>query len=67
MMPFIKINGLPGKVYIPDKLPDNRKKNTCPDCFSCQMCSDTRCQVCTNNHHAIKKHNCTCGKPDNEK
>ena len=25
-MPFINIKGLPGKVYVPEKLPDNQKK-----------------------------------------
>lgn len=66
MMPFIEINGLPGKVYVPEALPTHCKKHKCADCFSCQMCSDTRCRVCTNNHHATKTHNRTCGKPDNE-
>ena len=22
------------------------KKHTCPDCFSCQWCSDERCRLC---------------------
>jgi len=66
-MPFIEINGLPGKVYVPDKAPASQKKNKCPDCFSCQLCSDTRCQVCTNNNHFKKEHQCSCGQPADEK
>ena len=49
-MPFKGIPGLPGKVYIPEHNPDAPKKNDCPDCFSCQMCSDSRCRVCRRQH-----------------
>lgn len=45
-MPFEKIPGLPGKVYIPVCQPDALNKNRCRDCFSCQFCSENRCQVC---------------------
>ncbi len=45
-MPFVSVAGLPGKVYVPEKNPDGEKKHPCPDCFSCQMCCDTRCAVC---------------------
>ena len=49
-MPFKNLPGLPGKVYIPEQDPDAPKKHNCPDCFSCQMCSDTRCQACRRSH-----------------
>lgn len=49
-MPFKEIPGLPGKVYIPEQHPDAPKKHDCPDCFSCQMCSDSRCRVCRRQH-----------------
>ena len=61
-MPFIEIEGLPGKVYIPEKLPDNQKKNKCPDCFSCQMCNDSRCQLCLNKNHLNIINICDCKK-----
>ncbi len=66
-MPFIQIKGLPGKVYVPDKLPDDQKKNKCQDCFSCQMCSDSRCQVCLNKHQINQLTTCNCRKQINEK
>ncbi len=65
-MPFVEIKGLPGKVYIPEKQPDTQKKNKCPDCFSCQMCSDTRCRMCLNNNSKNEKKVCTCGKSNHE-
>ncbi len=49
-MPFKEIPGLPGKVYIPEQSPDAPKKHSCPDCFCCQMCSDSRCRVCRRQH-----------------
>ncbi len=36
--------GLPGKVFIPK--PQGTRKHNCPDCMSCQWCSDLRCSVC---------------------
>ncbi|MBS3757295.1 MAG: hypothetical protein KGY61_01380 [Desulfobacterales bacterium] len=49
-MPFKKIPGLPGKLYIPEQDPDAPKKHDCPDCFSCQICSDSRCRICRGQH-----------------
>lgn len=43
-MPFPNIPGLPGKLYVPRPNPDAPEKHHCPDCFSCQMCSDDRCR-----------------------
>ena len=54
-MPFVKVTGLRGKVYVPEASP--KKKNPCKDCFSCQWCCDNRCEVCLNNGEANKK-NC---------
>ena len=45
-MPFVKVPGLPGKVYVPEKKRNCPKKHPCRDCFSCDVCSDDRCRVC---------------------
>jgi hypothetical protein len=45
-MPFITLPEFEGKFYVPENDPACIKKNTCPDCFACQMCSDDRCAVC---------------------
>jgi hypothetical protein len=45
-MPFVKMPGVTGKVYVPEKPPEKMKKHECRDCFSCQMCSDDRCTLC---------------------
>jgi len=45
-MPFIKIPGLEGKVYVPEQDMNAPKKHPCKDCFSCQMCTDDRCILC---------------------
>ncbi len=45
-MPFIKIPGLEGKVYVPEEDLKVPKKHSCKDCFSCQMCTDDRCMLC---------------------
>ncbi|MBI9083139.1 MAG: hypothetical protein JEZ11_06035 [Desulfobacterales bacterium] len=44
-MPFVRMKGLPGKVYVPD-IRREPGKHGCPDCYRCQQCSDDRCQVC---------------------
>ncbi|MFA5291991.1 MAG: hypothetical protein WC496_03050 [Phycisphaerae bacterium] len=43
-MAFIRIPGIPGKVYQPQG--GGTKKHNCKDCFFCQMCSDERCLLC---------------------
>jgi hypothetical protein len=48
-MPFITIPGLTGKIYVPATQAALPRKHHCRDCFSCQACSDDRCQVCLNN------------------
>lgn len=45
-MGWKRIPGLRGKVYVPDPKPNQPKKHPCPDCHTCQMCSDDRCNVC---------------------
>jgi len=49
-MAFVKIPGLAGKLYVPDKKPKTEKKHACKDCFACQDCGDDRCQVCRREH-----------------
>lgn len=44
-MAFVRIPGLPGKVYVPDKK-GHPCKHPCKDCFSCEFCSDDRCRIC---------------------
>jgi len=44
-MPFIELPDDRGKIYVPDKNKGSRKK-PCPDCFSCNWCSDDRCLRC---------------------
>lgn len=46
-MPFVSRPGLNGKVYVPEKLP-GQKKHDCKACFSCQACGDDRCSLCLN-------------------
>ncbi|MFP4039280.1 MAG: carboxymuconolactone decarboxylase family protein [Desulfosudaceae bacterium] len=45
-MPFVKKPGLTGKIYVPAATGTSKKKHDCPDCFACQMCSESRCHVC---------------------
>jgi len=45
-MPFVKMPGVTGKVYVPEAIPGQQAKHPCPDCFACQQCSDDRCRVC---------------------
>ncbi|MDY6968048.1 MAG: hypothetical protein SVR08_05270 [Spirochaetota bacterium] len=49
-MPFVKVPNFIGKVYMPEDNPDGIKKHNCTDCFSCQMCSDERCELCLKSH-----------------
>jgi len=45
-MTFEPVAGLKGKVFVPEKRPERFKKHNCKDCYSCQMCSDLRCEKC---------------------
>jgi len=44
-MSFITINGIKGKIFIPDEKTIIRK-HPCKDCFYCQFCSDEKCSLC---------------------
>jgi hypothetical protein len=45
-MGFVRVPGLRGKVYVPERCPAGVKKHPCRDCFDCQRCSDDRCRLC---------------------
>jgi hypothetical protein len=45
-MKFVRIPGLPGKVYQPPGTAAGQGKHSCPDCFACQHCDDARCKIC---------------------
>ena len=45
-MAFVKLPGAIGKLYIPETRTEQAPKHPCPDCFSCQWCTDERCRVC---------------------
>lgn len=57
-MPFVKMPGLKGKVYVPEDQSVAMKKHPCKGCFSCQMCTDTRCSVCLQGK--LPKNSCLC-------
>jgi hypothetical protein len=44
-MGFKKLPGSRGMIYVPEA-DTGRKKHPCPDCFSCQWCSNERCRAC---------------------
>ena len=62
-MPFIKVTGLEGKVFVPVQDMRAPKKHPCADCFSCQMCTDDRCELCREgtNVECAKKGFCKSG------
>ncbi|MDR3236917.1 MAG: hypothetical protein LBT84_00260 [Spirochaetia bacterium] len=43
---FIPIEGLLGKLYLPEPDENIRKKHPCHDCVFCQWCSEKRCTMC---------------------
>lgn len=45
-MAFTDLADGKGKIYIAEKSISAPQKHPCPDCFSCQMCSDDRCLMC---------------------
>lgn len=53
-MPFIKIEGFTGNIYVPEINP-GKKKHPCRDCYSCQFCSDERCKLCLGKKSGNKK------------
>jgi len=54
-MGWIELPGGIGKVYVPAECPGTSKKHDCKDCFSCQRCSDSRCNVCRANKVSAEK------------
>jgi hypothetical protein len=44
-MAFIRLKGVEGLVYVPED-DGVLKKHPCVDCYSCQWCSDNRCDLC---------------------
>lgn len=47
-MPFEKISGFDGMVFVPESSSHSHKKHPCADCFACQFCDDDRCRICRN-------------------
>ncbi len=45
-MGFIRVDGLPGKVFIPDESASSCRKHPCRDCTHCQQCAESRCGLC---------------------
>jgi hypothetical protein len=45
-MAFITVSNIEGKVFVPETKPLSMKKHNCRDCFSCQICSESRCKAC---------------------
>ena len=45
-MVFKPAPNIKGRIFIPEEETPTRKKHTCPDCYTCQMCGEERCRVC---------------------
>jgi hypothetical protein len=54
-MAFVEIPGFKGKVYVPEEIAGSHKKHPCKDCYSCQMCSDDRCNLCLKQKTCCRK------------
>jgi len=65
-MPFEKRPGLPGKVYIPEYRSECARKHACPDCFTCQNCSDERCGLCLSKKESLSKQSCRVARSSGE-
>lgn len=53
-MAFIRMPGIRGLVYVPEEN-GGPKKHDCKDCYSCQVCSDTRCNLCIKSKTCLQK------------
>lgn len=62
-MSFVDLPDGTGKIYVPEQKEGGRKKNPCPDCFSCRMCSDERCERCLCQG---KRNECSCREGETE-
>ncbi len=54
-MPYVRYSGIKGLIYVPEGTPENLKKHDCKDCFSCRMCSDSRCGLCRKEQSSGRK------------
>jgi predicted sulfurtransferase len=45
-MAFVRLPNVKGKVFVPDAVIETQKKHACRDCYSCQMCSESKCHLC---------------------
>ena len=64
-MPFIKIEGFTGNIYVPEINP-GKKKHQCRDCYSCQFCSDERCELCLRKKSRKKNSDFSPSEKDSE-
>ncbi|MBI5207400.1 MAG: hypothetical protein HY934_06365 [Candidatus Firestonebacteria bacterium] len=53
-MAYKKVRGIEALIYVPEQNEENKKHN-CKDCFSCQWCSDTRCELCLKERSKCKR------------
>jgi hypothetical protein len=63
IVPFIKVPGLSGRIYVPEPCSAASKKHPCRDCFDCQQCGDDRCSLCRSETMAAAGRGCDRGKP----
>ena len=54
-MPFIRIDGIEGKLFVPGDEAEAVKKNRCKDCHFCQFCNDEKCSACIKNRCCKQK------------
>ena len=45
-MAFVRIDNLPGRLFVPDRNECAATKHPCADCECCQFCSPVRCAAC---------------------
>jgi len=63
-MGYRTVEGLPGKVYVPEADPVKPKKHPCPDCFDCAFCDDDRCRLCLKRARCVGRTDPVCESPD---
>ena len=52
-MPFVRDSRIKGLVFVPDDSLQPPKKHPCPDCHTCQMCSEIKCGLCMKRNISI--------------
>jgi hypothetical protein len=45
-MAFVRIDNLPGRLFVPDRNECAAAKHPCADCECCQFCGPVRCAAC---------------------